>query len=88
MPDRFAQLAHRRLFPWPDLWTLGAVLIAAVVLAPILSIAWIALTNSWAAEGSFFVTLGFGGSYPLLLVPIAIGALLGYVALRRATARS
>ncbi|HEY6919020.1 MAG TPA: iron ABC transporter permease, partial [Tabrizicola sp.] len=49
MPDRFSQLA-RRPWPLPDFWTIGAVLIAAVVLAPILSIAWIALNpteNIW-----------------------------------------
>jgi len=69
--------------------TLGLIAFFAVFgLLVIGGIAWIALTNSWAAVGSFFVTLGFAGSYPLLLVPIAIGALLGYVALRRATARS
>jgi iron(III) transport system permease protein len=41
------QLAARRL---PDLWTLGAVLIAGLVLAPILAIVWIGLTpteNIW-----------------------------------------
>ncbi len=54
MPDRFTQLPKRRLWPrsWPrpDLWTIGAVLIAAVVLAPILSIIWIAFNpteNIW-----------------------------------------
>ena len=49
MSDRFSQLA-RRTWPLPDFWTIGAVLIAAVVLAPILSIAWIALNpteNIW-----------------------------------------
>ena len=43
MSDRFAQLPRRRIWSLPDAWTIGAVLIAAVVLAPILSIAWIAL---------------------------------------------
>lgn len=50
MSDRFSQLGFRRLRLVPDLWTLGAVVIAAVVLAPILSIAWLALTpteNIW-----------------------------------------
>lgn len=50
MPDPFSHLAtapHRRGL---DLWTPGAVLIAAVVLAPVLSILWIAVTpveNIW-----------------------------------------
>ncbi len=50
MSDRFAQLPRRRIWSLPDAWTIGAVLIAAVVLAPILSIAWIALNpteNIW-----------------------------------------
>ena len=50
MSDHFTKLPHRRDVPWPDLWTIGAVLIAAIVLAPVLSILWIALTpteNIW-----------------------------------------
>ncbi|HLQ18894.1 MAG TPA: iron ABC transporter permease [Tabrizicola sp.] len=49
MSDRFTQLA-RRAWPLPDFWTVGAVLIAGLVLSPILSIAWIALNpteNIW-----------------------------------------
>lgn len=46
MSDRFTQLARRPFRLRPDAWTLGAVAIAAVVLAPILSIAWLALTPS------------------------------------------
>ena len=50
MSDRFSQLGYRRVRLVPDLWTIGAVVIAAVVLAPILSIGWMALTpteNIW-----------------------------------------
>ncbi|WP_128516628.1 ABC transporter permease [Tabrizicola thermarum] len=50
MSDRFAQLGRRRVRLVPDAWTLGAVAIAVVVLAPILSIFWLALTpteNIW-----------------------------------------
>ncbi len=50
MSDRFTQLARRPRLALPDLWTLGAVGIATVVLAPILAIAWLALTpteNIW-----------------------------------------
>jgi iron(III) transport system permease protein len=50
MSDRLTQLDRSRWRFRPDTWTLGALLIAAVVLAPILSIAWIALTpteNIW-----------------------------------------
>ncbi|NHB77200.1 ABC transporter permease [Rhodobacter calidifons] len=46
MSDRFSQLAYRRFRLIPDRWTLGAFLIAAVVLAPILSILWLAVTAS------------------------------------------
>lgn len=50
MSDRFSQLVRDRFWRVPDGWTLGAVVIAAVVLAPILSIFWMALTpteNIW-----------------------------------------
>ncbi len=49
MTERNTQLA-KRPWPLPDGWTLGAALIAAVVLAPILSVIWIALhptENIW-----------------------------------------
>jgi len=71
---------------WRTFGLIGFFAVLALVL--IGGVAWIALTSSWAAVGSFFGTLGFAGSYPLLLVPVAIAGLLGYVALRRATARS
>ena len=54
MSDRFTQLGSTtpwtRRIPWPDPWTLGSAIIAAVVLAPILSIIWIAFNpteNIW-----------------------------------------
>lgn len=50
MTERFSQLADPPHRPRIDFWTPGAVLIAAVVLAPVLSIVWIALTpteNIW-----------------------------------------
>ncbi|MFN3992399.1 MAG: ABC transporter permease [Tabrizicola flagellatus] len=50
MSDRFAQLDFRRFRLVPDRWTLGALAIATIVLAPILSILWLALTatgNIW-----------------------------------------
>ena len=50
MTDHFSQLERRR--PWlpVSIWTPGALVLAAIVLAPILSIVWIALTpteNIW-----------------------------------------
>ncbi len=54
MSDQNAQDRPRPRAPWhlprPDPWTLGAVLIAAVVLAPVLSVVWIAFhptENIW-----------------------------------------
>jgi iron(III) transport system permease protein len=50
MSDRFTQLASRHVWLRPDPWTIGAVIIAVVVLAPILSIVWIAFNpteNIW-----------------------------------------
>ncbi|MFN4201781.1 MAG: ABC transporter permease [Tabrizicola sp.] len=50
MSDRLAQLDFRRFRLVPDRWTLGALVIATIVLAPIVSILWLALTatgNIW-----------------------------------------
>lgn len=69
--------------------TLGLLAFFAVLgFALIGGIAWLALTDSWIAFGSFFATLGFAGAYPLLLIPVVVSSLIGYLALRRATARS
>jgi len=48
----------------------------------------IAFTQSWPAVGSFLESLGFAGIYALLLIPVVIAVPLGYLLLRRATARS
>lgn len=50
MSDRFTQLGFRSAWLRLDPWTIGAVIIAGVVLAPILSIIWIAFNpteNIW-----------------------------------------
>ncbi|PZX52822.1 iron(III) transport system permease protein [Cereibacter changlensis] len=50
MPEQIRQQSRARLLPRPDGWSLGAVLIAALVLAPILSVVWIAfhpVENIW-----------------------------------------
>jgi iron(III) transport system permease protein len=50
MSDRFTQLGQGPGWFRPDPWTIGAVIIAVVVLAPILSIIWIAFNpteNIW-----------------------------------------
>ncbi|MBO9578852.1 MAG: hypothetical protein J7480_08820, partial [Microbacteriaceae bacterium] len=51
-------------------------------------LAWIVLTDGWAAVGRFLAQAGFAGVYPLFLIPFAVCVLVGYLALRRATARS
>lgn len=55
MTEQNTQAAGRALRPWlrlvrPDLWTLGAALVAALVLVPVVSVAWIAFhptENIW-----------------------------------------
>ncbi len=50
MTDHFSQLDSIPPRRWPNLWTPGALLVAGIVLAPILSIIWIAVTpveNIW-----------------------------------------
>ncbi len=61
---------------------------AALVILLIGGGAAVALTDAWSAGYRFFAELGFAGSYPLLLVPIAISGVIGWAALRGATARS
>ncbi|OJX70102.1 MAG: hypothetical protein BGO95_03535 [Micrococcales bacterium 73-13] len=71
-------------------WRTWGILGFGVVLGFLLigGLAWIALTNAWAQVGAFFAGLGFAGAYPLLLIPVVVAGLLGFLALRRATARS
>lgn len=74
---------------WVRWRTIGLIAFFTIVaLLLIGGIAWITLTNAWPAVGSFFATLGLAGIYPLLLVPTVIAGVIGYLALRRATARS
>jgi len=71
---------------WRQLGLIG--FFAAFALVLVAAFGTIALTDSWERVGRFFAGLGFAGTYPLLLVPVAIAGGLGYLALRRATARS
>lgn len=71
---------------WRTFGVIGFFTIIALLLVG--GLAWVALTESWVAFGSFFATLGFSGTYALLLVPTIIAGLVGYLALRRATARA
>lgn len=50
MTDRAARSPAASWLRWPDLWSAGAVVIALMVLAPILTVIWLALTpteNIW-----------------------------------------
>ncbi|WP_298297726.1 iron ABC transporter permease [uncultured Litoreibacter sp.] len=50
MTEQITQVSRVRRRPGPDIWSAGALLIAAMVLAPILAVFWIALTptdNIW-----------------------------------------
>ncbi len=50
MADQNTQVPRRLILPRPNLWTVGALGIAALVLAPVLSVLWIALhptENIW-----------------------------------------
>ena len=71
---------------WRTFGVIGFFTIVAFLL--IGGLAWVALTDSWPELGAAMQTLGFSGVYALLLVPTAIAGLIGYLALRRATARS
>jgi iron(III) transport system permease protein len=79
MTDRFAQLGQR--LRWrPDLWSLGALVIAAVVLAPILSIVWIALTpteNIWPHLMATVLPRYLGTTLVLMLGVAVLTAAMG-----------
>ena len=61
---------------------------AVIVVLLVGGFAWILLSDGWGAVGAFFAGNGFSGSYPLLLVPVAVSGVLGWAALRGATAKS
>jgi iron(III) transport system permease protein len=80
MSDEFSQLARppRRLRL--DLWTPGAVLIAAVVVAPILSIVWIAMTpteNIWPHLMATVLPRYLATTLMLMLGVAALTAVMG-----------
>jgi iron(III) transport system permease protein len=80
MTERFSQLDR----PSPrlrfDFWTPGAVLIAAIVLAPVVSIAWIALTpteNIWPHLMATVLPRYLGTTIALMLGVAALTAIMG-----------
>jgi iron(III) transport system permease protein len=80
MTDRFSQLEDRPARLRLDLWTPGAILIAAVVLAPIGSILWIALTpteNIWPHLMATVLPRYLGTTLMLMLGVAALTAAMG-----------
>ncbi|MFN6924048.1 MAG: ABC transporter permease [Tabrizicola sp.] len=80
MTDRFSQLEDRPARLRLDLWTPGAIVIAAVVLAPIGSILWIALTpteNIWPHLMATVLPRYLGTTLMLMLGVAALTAAMG-----------
>jgi hypothetical protein len=66
------------------LYLLGAVQVLVLLAA----VALITFTNSWPAVGAWFAAVGPAGFAAWLLVPAAAFAVIGHLALRRATPKS
>ncbi len=80
MSDRFTQLAKRPSRVRADPWTLGAAVIAAVVLAPILSIIWIAFNpteNIWPHLMATVLPRYLGSTLALMAGVAVLTAALG-----------
>jgi iron(III) transport system permease protein len=80
MTDRFSQVADRPPRLRWNLWTPGAVVIAGLVLAPILSILWIALTpteNIWPHLMATVLPRYLGTTLALMLGVAALTAVMG-----------
>jgi iron(III) transport system permease protein len=80
MTNRFSQVADRPPRLRWNLWTPGAVVIAGLVLAPILSILWIALTpteNIWPHLMATVLPRYLGTTLALMLGVAALTAVMG-----------
>jgi iron(III) transport system permease protein len=80
MTDRFSQLEDAPPRLRASLWTAGAVVIAGLVLAPILSILWIALTpteNVWPHLLATVLPRYLGTTLALMLGVAALTAVMG-----------
>jgi hypothetical protein len=64
------------------------LLSGALVVLLLGAVALITFTSSWPAVGHWFVTVGPDGFAAWLLVPAAVFAVIGHLALRRATPKS
>lgn len=80
MTERFSQLDPPRRGFRPDLWTPGALVIAAVVLTPMLAILWIALTpteNIWPHLMATVLPRYLGTTLALMIGVALLTALMG-----------
>ncbi|QAY69540.1 hypothetical protein [Xylanimonas protaetiae] len=71
-------------------WHTWGVLAFSATLTVLLlgALAWLLVGHGWHDFAGFLSRLGFAGSYPLLLVPTVLSGVLGWLALRGATAKS
>jgi iron(III) transport system permease protein len=70
MTDQNTQHPAKLRLRWPDPWSVGAVLIAAIVLAPVLSVIWIAfhpVENIWPHLSSTVLPRYLGNTVVLML---------------------
>ncbi len=74
------QNSRNAVWRWPDSWSVGAVLVVMVVLAPVISVLWIALTpteNIWPHLMSTVMPRYLGNTLVLMLGVAAVTAGLG-----------
>lgn len=79
MSEQTSQLLQTRAWRVPDVWAIGSVLIAALVLAPLLAVIWFALTpteNIWPHLAQTVLPRYF---YNTLLLMAGVGALTAAV---------
>lgn len=70
MSDQTTQLITRPTFRWPSFWSVGALLIAVLVVAPIAAVVWFALTpteNIWPHLLSTVLPRYFANTLTLML---------------------
>ncbi|NBE08761.1 ABC transporter permease subunit [Rhodobacter sp. CCP-1] len=80
MTEQNSQVPMARRWPRPDLWSLGALVIAAVVLAPMVAVVWIALhptENIWPHLLSTVLPRYFGTTLYLMAGVGLLTALVG-----------
>ena len=71
---------------WKSIGITAYFVVIGILLIGLLAL--VGLTNSWVAVGEWFVAQGWVGSYAWSLVLTAVGAIVGFLILRRATPKS